>query len=87
MDKVQFALLVSWLSSRFGQTMDILDIEELQMKTTPKMADMVASPETLEALMKAVHNGQEIEAIRHFRTMTGFGLRESKDAVERSCGW
>jgi ribosomal protein L7/L12 len=35
------------------------------------------------ALISAVHHNQKIEAIRAVRALTGFGLKESKDLVEK----
>lgn len=40
------------------------------------------SDEGLEAVEEALRNNRKIEAIKHFRTFTGLGLKESKDAVE-----
>lgn len=33
-------------------------------------------------LVKALANGQKIEAIKSYRSLTGWGLKEAKDAVE-----
>lgn len=34
-------------------------------------------------LLEAMASGKKIEAIKNYRSLTGYGLKESKDAVER----
>jgi ribosomal protein L7/L12 len=42
----------------------------------------VISVQHVHDLMHHMANGRKIEAIKAHRTMTGFGLKESKDAVD-----
>lgn len=42
----------------------------------------VISVQHVHDLMNAMAQGRKIEAIKAHRTMTGFGLKESKDVVE-----
>jgi hypothetical protein len=44
------------------------------------------SPQQLQAFIDAVAQGRKIEAIKTHRLMTGMGLKESKDQVERIWG-
>ena len=39
--------------------------------------------EELEEVRRLLQDGQKIEAIKLFREITGVGLKEAKDAVER----
>jgi ribosomal protein L7/L12 len=40
------------------------------------------SPNDVIDLLRAMADGRKIEAIKAYRTLTGYGLKESKDAVE-----
>ena len=47
--------------------------------STPPDSD----PAKLAAIETALFAGRKIEAIKHYREMTGLGLKESKEAVEQ----
>ncbi len=86
LDKIKFAQLISYITSACDsisyttiETIDnMIDIEVPEPK--PEKAD-VSTVERLMSLMQ--QNTQKIEAIKVFRDLTGAGLKESKDAVER----
>jgi hypothetical protein len=46
-------------------------------------ADRMAVTEVVRHLVQSMADGKKIDAIKAFRTLTGDGLKESKDAVER----
>ena len=48
--------------------------------STPRMA--VKDPATDPEIRSLVQSGQLIEAIKRYRTITGAGLKEAKDAIE-----
>lgn len=37
----------------------------------------------INELMRAIHAGEKISAIKAYRSLTGYGLKEAKDAVEK----
>ena len=43
----------------------------------------VANEANVKYIISIILSGKKIEAIKEYRTATGFGLKESKDAVER----
>jgi len=87
LDKIAFAQVISYISSSVG-SMSSYTIEELD-----KMIDVVvplpepapkASCTDVDILLALMKEGtKKIEAIKAYRTLTGAGLKESKDAVER----
>ena len=65
------------LAIRLGETRE--QREALEAK---KPLAGVPSAEDVVSLVRAMGNGRKIDAIKHYRTLTGEGLKESKDAVE-----
>jgi len=59
--------------------------ETSRLLTTPRPVPPPPTgmtPEKHAAVLDALRRGNKIEAIKHFRDATGFGLAESQDAVE-----
>ena len=90
MDKFQFAKLVSFITSLLPtgavlNNADITCLDELVKPIEPdqyhKCYTNAADLDALMGFMKA--STQKIEAIKMHRQLTGLGLKESKDAVER----
>lgn len=48
---------------------------------TMKTGPIVAPRDVLE-MLAAMRDGKKIEAIKYCRTLTGYGLKESKDLIE-----
>lgn len=87
LDKIKFAQVVAFIvdAMRTGfddeaiRTLDnMIDIDVQPVELPGK-----ANPADLGMLMKAIHEGRKIEAIKAYRNMTGCGLKEAKDAVEK----
>ena len=78
---MQFACLVSFLSSRTGHEFTTDEMRVLSELTEAQQNPV--PPVDLKPLFDAMVSGQKIDAIRTYRTLTGFGLKESKDEVER----
>lgn len=85
LDKIKFARLIAMLASEYGyihedfiQAVDnLIDIEVPEQVAYPKN-------ENVEALMKHMAAGtNKLDAIREHRAITGMGLKDSKEAVER----
>lgn len=87
LNRIKFAKLVGWLSYRFN--IEVHDYDDLAMldqltdiDVTPVEVPGKADPATLNELMRAIHAGEWIAAIKAYRNMTGYGLKEAKDAVD-----
>lgn len=84
LDKIKFAKVVQFI----GRSLDDAELTELDSlididlpQQEPYRADVTAVDELLKHLNN--ENGSFIEAIRAYRVLTGAGLKESKDAIER----
>jgi ribosomal protein L7/L12 len=87
LDKMTFARLVAHCVSNGMSTgeyeVNTLDtIIDIPAPESPPAGS--ASPEVIAILMKHMVAGDnKIEAIKAYRQLTGHGLKEAKDAVER----
>ncbi len=67
---------------------DKLHDVERKLESVEAKAEHEISLETVNNLMSALAEGRIIDAIRAHRILTGYGLKESKDAVEAAMqGW
>ena len=86
LDKIKFAKVVSWISRmtnglEFSEE-DLRELDDIVQFDTPPVPAMNATD--LHVLMALMQEGtRKIEAIKQHRMMTGYGLKESKDAVEK----
>jgi ribosomal protein L7/L12 len=75
------ALLV-WLGQR-GKVRDDRDEQPTRPERDASPAPAPTPPPAgLERVQAALAAGQKIEAIKHYRELTGVGLKEAKDAVD-----
>jgi len=90
LDKIKFARLVHFIGLRLGinymneefvTELDAMIDIELPEQQTVILRPCNADVEQLMALMAS--GTEKIEAIKCYRSITGMGLKESKDAVER----
>lgn len=82
MDKIKFAQLTSMLSAIAGRAFSAEDLREIDLLICNAGVGR-SDPFVVNTLMQHVHSGaSKIEAIKAYRTITGLGLKESKDAVE-----
>lgn len=91
MDKLSFARLIAYLVSatRYEFTnSEIEDIDRLAVlpKPPPPPPQPAPSPAEVRFMLSAMRDGRKIEAIKSFRTLTGDGLKESKDEIEAIMG-
>lgn len=56
-------------------------VENCTIEPPVRQQDTIASCQ-VDALLAAIQKGFKIEAIKVYRTMTGHGLKEAKEAVE-----
>lgn len=86
LDKIKFASLLNMIG-RFGVTLDRDDIADLDnlidIDVQPIEIPGKANPADLDMLMNAIHEGEKIEAIKAYCTLTHTVLKEAKDAVEK----
>jgi len=88
LDKIKFARLIAMLASEYGYIHEdfIQAVDNLIDVDMPEQAQEPIYPknEQVEALMKHMVEGtSKLDAIREYRAITGMGLKESKEAVER----
>lgn len=84
LDKIKFARLIGYLSQ-------FIALNDRNMQDIDDMIDINVEPVALpinlsavDGLIQCMAGGtQKIEAIKYYRSLTGYGLKESKDAVEK----
>lgn len=83
LDKIRFARLISFISHAVGelQREDIEEIDCIIDVDVPETSK--ASCEAVDELLKQIALNERIPAIKAYRNLTGAGLKESKDAVEK----
>lgn len=87
LDKVRFATLIGYISRAAGVTFsvsEIVEIDDIINMPIPEPAEKVINIADLHTLMALMQEGsQTIAAIKAYRALTGVGLKESKDVVEK----
>lgn len=85
MDKISFARLIGNIERVCALSMSHVEVEaidsliDIEIPPTPK-----ADPEVVNQLILLMVEGtHKIDAIKEYRTLTGCGLLESKNAVEK----
>lgn len=83
MEKVAFAKLIANIQRLICTRQaldadDIIGIENLVSNNTPQIAAV-----SVDKMLDDIKNNRKIDAIKQYQAMTGLGLKESKDAVER----
>lgn len=85
LDKITFGKLVKYISLLNPQ--DFFDVEELDNivdMPIPEAQPVKANCAEVDYLLKLMSEGNlKIEAIKAYRTLTGAGLKDAKDAVEK----
>lgn len=84
LDKIKFAMLVALMADKGAafSMEELADIDALiDIETPPAPAMNATDLHVLMALMQAGTN--KIDAIKQHRQMTGYGLKDSKDIVEK----
>src|SRR5688572_3011581 len=86
LDKIRFAELVNYLGRRGVQfdTAELVEIDNLIDVSIPEATVAYPSTDDINELMRLMAQGtQKIEAIKLHRKLTGWGLKDSKDEVEK----
>ncbi len=73
---------IQQLRSRVNELEDHLKLlyRHLNIEYAAPGSDPIMNPKIQDAL----HRGNKIEAIKIYRELTGFGLAEAKDAIDRA---
>lgn len=84
MNANKFAAFISFLTAKSGNTFDDYQCESVAHYVDALVEHQKVNASDVDALLAAMgKEGQKIEAIKAYRTLTGVGLKESKDAVEK----
>lgn len=91
MNTIKFASFISYLTSINSGSLIEYEIEviadRIKDMLEPSASMEVATAEPIRVdlvpLFDCIHKGLKIDAIREHRRLTGFGLKESKDEIER----
>jgi ribosomal protein L7/L12 len=81
MDKLQFAELVAWVQHRCQAELEPSDLDRLDRMVNTRGNGTITGND-VRYMLEAMARGNKIEAIKKHREMTGYGLKESKDAIE-----
>lgn len=85
MDKIAFAQLIGYISSNMATPMErhkIEYVESLIASSVTVQKPVMADAGMINYMLKSIKANQKIEAIKAYRSLTGYGLKESKDAIE-----
>lgn len=85
LSKFRFAALIGWISGRTGRDFDMEDLHQLDdmlIFDIPEVKYVEAS--MVDDLLSAINRDNGfIEAIKAYRALTGAGLKEAKEAIEK----
>lgn len=80
-------LLISFVTSLTGSRMlttnEVMDFNELVKAAMPEYQPNGVNGPAIARMFQAMKDGRKIDAIREHRSMTGYGLKESKDEIEK----
>jgi ribosomal protein L7/L12 len=85
LDRIKFARLIGAITNIANRTMSVDEIDCIDYLTEINVEPVsvpYADAAIVNDLLKAMKDGQKIAAIKAYRSLTGLGLKESKDAVE-----
>lgn len=85
LDKIKFARLIGMVTSLAGRTLDSDEIEAFDYVCDVVVPESkyVSEANVNELLMQIANPDGFIPAIRAYRTLTGAGLKDAKEAVEK----
>lgn len=82
MNMIKFAAFISWLTNLTGNR--FLDCSCQDIETQIKnLIEHEQLKVNLVPMFDAMLTNRKIDAFKEYRTLTGFGLKESKDEIER----
>lgn len=78
MDKIEFALFIAKLSA-LGATFTEDDIVEINAVIS--RVSEGSNKTVIDLMLKAIFNGQRIDAVKYYRSLTGATLKDSIAAI------
>ena len=87
MDKIKFTLMVQWViaclrNKDYFEGNELAKLDDMITAATPNQHVEACKVDDLLKQLNAP-NGGFIEAIKAYRVLTGAGLKEAKEAIER----
>lgn len=82
-DAKKFAWLISMLSAYFNRSIDAQDIESIYNSIENMYVNKQINQISVISMFDHMLAGRKIDAIKEHRSLTGMGLKESKDEIER----
>lgn len=84
LNKIAFAVVVNFINQIGSRELDGHDIKRLDELIDIDVPQPTVNRQIIDELMKAIHEGKKIEAIKAYREIfKGVGLKEAKDAIEK----
>jgi ribosomal protein L7/L12 len=86
LDRLAFATLIAFIAMKSKHMLEAGDIKDLDNLIDIKMPDVATdqvNPNRIDEMLAAISDNHKIEAIKAYRSLTGSGLKESKDAIEK----
>lgn len=85
MDKIKFANLIAFVQTLKDASHSRLEYDEINELNRLTLADESAksNPDLVDDLVAAMKDSKFVEAIKAYRAITGEGLKESKEAIEK----
>jgi len=88
LDKIRFAQLIAYISKlgaelTFNSVRDIDSIVDIEVPAPTVQALNIELLHELLVEMRSAKDGRFIPAIKAYRALTGAGLKEAKEAVEK----
>lgn len=83
---VGFGTLMSYIGRMVESQLSNHAVEHvaaLVEECLPKQEPVKANAGEIDEMLKAIREGKKIDAIKWYRSLTGYGLKESKEAIER----
>lgn len=77
------ASLISFVTALAGRRLCINEIHDLSDLVKAYHEPSQVSADSIANLLDAIKADRKIEAIKEHRMMTGYGLKESKDEIEK----
>lgn len=82
MNPIKFAELISFVTQIYGNALSIENIEEINNIIDNGITPDPINHERLVTLFKFMENGELINAVKEYRSITNSSLRDAKEAVE-----
>lgn len=87
LDRIKFAYVASWLSSKFGDRLSTTDLEEfdnlIDIEPLERSEQFTSTAEHTNKLLELMQGDNMLGAIKQYRMLTGMPLQESKEMIKK----